>query len=125
MVDLGTVGSELWQSVKGQKLKRLKARDNGIGYLKVSMPISPDKSTPQYVHRVIASAWLEDAAVDCMGNTRDEINHIDGDKRNNKLCNLERVSRQENVNHLNLVLKAEDTWSGKNKSLMKGYCCPF
>lgn len=100
-------------SLKGKKLKRLKSRDNGIGYLKVSLSIKPKKSTSQYVHRLVANAWLEDGEEDYMGNKRDEINHIDGHKTNNKLCNLERVSRQENVSHHNLVLKAEDYMSLK------------
>ena len=95
-------------SLKGQKIKRLKSSDNGIGYLKVGLSRSPKKSISKYVHSLVANAWLEDGAVDCKGNKRDEINHIDGDKCNNKLCNLERVSRQENVSHHNLVLKAED-----------------
>jgi hypothetical protein len=98
-------------SLKGKQLRRLKARDNGIGYLKVSLSISSDKSISHYVHRLVADAWLEDGEIDYMENKRDEINHIDGDKSNNKLCNLERVSRQENVSHHNLVLKAEDYMS--------------
>lgn len=98
-------------SLKGKKLKRLKSRDNGIGYLKVGLSIKPKKSTSQYVHRLVANAWLEDSEIDYMGNKRNEVNHIDGDKSNNKLCNLERVSRQENVSHHNLVLKAEDFMS--------------
>jgi hypothetical protein len=98
-------------SLKGKKLKRLKSRDNGIGYLKVGLSINPKQSTSQYVHRLVANAWLEDGEVDYMGNKRNEVNHIDGDKSNNRLCNLERVSRQENVSHHNLVLKAEDFMS--------------
>jgi hypothetical protein len=98
-------------SLKGKQLRRLKARDNGIGYLKVSLSTSSDKSISHYVHRLVADAWLEDGEIDYMENKRDEINHIDGDKSNNKLCNLERVSRQENVSHHNLVLKAEDYMS--------------
>jgi hypothetical protein len=95
-------------SLKGQKLRRLKARDNGIGYLKVSLSVTPDESTSQYVHRLVAGAWLEDGDVDAMGNCRNEINHIDGVKANNKLCNLERCSKVENAQHLNYVLKSED-----------------
>lgn len=95
-------------SLKGTKLRRLKARDNGIGYLKVSLSIAPKNSVSKFVHRLVADAWLENGDSDWLGNSRDEINHIDGDKTNNKLCNLERVSRQENVNHHNKVLKSED-----------------
>jgi hypothetical protein len=62
----------------------------------------------QYVHRLIASAWLENGDVDAMGNFRNEINHINGEKSNNKLCNLERCSKAENAAHLSKVLKADD-----------------
>lgn len=95
-------------SLKGRKLRRLKARDNGIGYLKVGLSVKPDESTSQYVHRLIAGAWLEDGEVDYMGHLRGEVNHIDGEKTNNKLCNLEWCSKAENAKHLKTVLKADD-----------------
>jgi hypothetical protein len=72
-----------------------------------------------YIHRLIASAWLENGDVDAMGNCRNEINHIDGIKANNKLCNLERCSKVENAQHLSKVLKAEDfvLWRAQRTNL--------
>lgn len=94
-------------SVKRGAIKRLKPSDNGIGYLKIRLS-TKGTAKSHYIHRLIASAWYENADRDRMGNSRDEINHIDGDKSNNKLCNLERCSKAENAQHLSKVLKAED-----------------
>lgn len=46
-----------------------------------------------YIHRLVAEYFI--------GNLTDglEINHIDGNKLNNKVSNLEIVSRQENAKH--------------------------
>lgn len=94
-------------SIKSGAIKRLKPSDNGIGYLKIRLSTKEGMKS-HYIHRLIASAWLENGEVDAMGNYRNEINHISGDKSNNKLCNLERCSKVENAQHLNRVLKAED-----------------
>lgn len=98
-------------SIKSGVLKRLKPGNNGIGYLKIRLSTREGMKS-EYIHRLIASAWLENGDVDAMGNPRNEINHIDGIKSNNKLCNLERCSKVENALHLRNVLKAEDfiTW---------------
>lgn len=100
-------------SLKHKKIKRLSPCNSGGGYLKVRLSIDK-KMHAEYVHRLVAKAWLEDGGVDHMNRRRSEINHIDGMKENNKLCNLERVSRQENVSHHNLVLKAKDFMCWRN-----------
>jgi hypothetical protein len=94
-------------SIKSGAIKRLKPSDNGIGYLKIRLSTKEGMKS-QYIHRLIASAWLENGDVDAMGNYRNEINHIDGVKANNKLCNLERCSKVENAQHLSGVLKSDD-----------------
>ncbi|AKD25157.1 hypothetical protein CL55_00008240 [Polynucleobacter duraquae] len=103
-------------SVKSGAIKRLKPSDNGIGYLKIRLS-TKGTTKSHYIHRLIASAWYENADEDRMGNSRDEINHIDGDKSNNKLCNLERCSKAENAQHLSRVLKAEDFIISKRQRL--------
>lgn len=94
-------------SIKSGVLKRLKPGNNGIGYLKIRLSTKGGMKS-EYIHRLISSAWLEHGDVDAMGKLRNEINHIDGVKSNNKLCNLERCSKAENALHLSKVLKAED-----------------
>lgn len=95
-------------SLKGKNIRRLREGNNGAGYLKVR-PSEPNENPKmEYVHCLVANAWLENGEVDHLGNIRDEINHVDGSKSNNKLCNLERCSRYENMRHLRKILKSED-----------------
>ena len=47
----------------------------------------------QLVHRVVANAFLEKPEGIC------EVNHIDGDRHNNAVTNLEWVSHRENMLH--------------------------
>ena len=48
------------------------------------------------VHRVIAFSWYEKPPRDRLGNLRGEVHHINGNKTDNRLVNLEFNSRQEN-----------------------------
>lgn len=61
--------------------------DSG-GYKRVSL-FANGKATRFYVHRLVASAFVD-------GCGRD-VNHIDGNKKNNKSINLEWVSHKENM----------------------------
>jgi len=45
------------------------------------------------IHRAVALAFIENP------NKYSEINHIDGNKLNNKVTNLEWCSRQQNIDH--------------------------
>lgn len=51
------------------------------------------------LHRVIASAFIPNP------NNYSEVNHIDGDRANNDLTNLEWCTHQQNVQHAIKVLK--------------------
>lgn len=64
------------------------------GYEKVQMMSDDGKRHRYSVHRLILENFNP---IEGMENL--QVNHIDGDKRNNKLENLEWVTCQENINH--------------------------
>ena len=102
--------------IKNGALKRLRLSNNGIGYFKIRLSTKEGVKS-HYIHRLIANAWYEDGDSDSNGNYRNEINHMDGDKTNNKLSNLERCSKVENAQHLSRVLKSQDFISWRLQKL--------
>lgn len=70
----------------------LNAWDNGNGYLVVSLS-KQRKRKNHYVHRLVASAFVENP------DNKKCINHTDFDTRNNRASNLEWCTQKENVNH--------------------------
>ena len=67
---------------------KLKPYLTGEGYLNVKLDGKNRK-----VHRLAAEAFLPDFL------EKPQVNHIDGDKLNNHISNLEMVSASENVTH--------------------------
>lgn len=63
---------------------------NRNGYLEVSLRVNGITVTKR-VHRLVYEAFC--------GCTDLEVNHIDGDKANNSLANLEVCTRKENMEH--------------------------
>ena len=74
--------------------KVLKGRDTKSGYLQVSLKLNnTNKFQNQYIHRVVALIWIPNP------EEKKEVNHIDGNKLNNHVENLEWCTRQENIEH--------------------------
>ena len=48
---------------------------------------------PQYVHRMVAETWIDNP------NHYPEVNHINGDKTDNRAENLEWVTHSQNIRH--------------------------
>lgn len=78
-----------------RQLKILVARN---GYKQISTRIN-GKNKRLYVHRLVASAFLNDEGCD------KEVNHKNGDKADNRVTNLEYVTPKENMNHYWRVLR--------------------
>lgn len=66
----------------------LKPRDNGRGYLNINV-----NNKTYYIHRLVADAFLTTIT------SKDQVNHIDGNKLNNNISNLEWVTAKENIQH--------------------------
>ncbi|WP_179880178.1 NUMOD4 motif-containing HNH endonuclease [Bacillus cereus] len=77
-----------------QKIK--KKQTNQDGYHRLNLWNKKEKrSISCLVHRLVYESFLEDAK-------GFEINHIDGDKTNNHISNLEKVTRSSNMKHAKL-----------------------
>ena len=73
----------------GKELKPDKTHD---GYLRVTL-YSNGKSVHRPVHRLVAETFIPNP------KNKSTINHIDGDKTNNNIYNLEWNTRSENSKH--------------------------
>lgn len=71
------------------KEKFLVPRKHNNGYLRVCLSHSVDK----YIHRLVAEAFIPNP------ENKLEVNHIDGNKLNNNISNLEWCTRSENNKH--------------------------
>jgi hypothetical protein len=79
--------------IRNAKTKAIKSQYVGsTGYYMVSFSYN-NKSKPQRVHRLLGVEFIENP------NNHPEINHIDGDKLNYDLSNLEWVTHAENMKH--------------------------
>lgn len=70
----------------------LKAQTTRKGYLRIRVTVKRERvSIP--VHRAVAKAFIPNP------NNLPQVNHIDGDKTNNRVENLEWVTNYENAHH--------------------------
>ncbi len=72
--------------------RELKICDNGSGYKQVFL-MRHGKRYVRLVHRLVAEAFIPNP------DGKPEVNHIDLDKGNNRVENLEWCTRVENMNH--------------------------
>jgi len=70
----------------------LKAKNNGHGYLDVSLS-GKTKQKHAYIHILVAKAFIPNP------NSYEQVNHKDFNKANNCVDNLEWVSRKQNLLH--------------------------
>lgn len=107
------MNKEIWKSIKGyeglyevsnfgnvrrlkfingkhnfNKIKECKQTLNTWGYMTVNL-CKNGKPNTKRVHRLVANAFL--------GESNLQVDHIDGNKQNNKLYNLEYVTPKENT----------------------------
>lgn len=104
-----TDNGQVWSERTHKYLKQHKDKD---GYMKVRLccnDLEPGKTHTFSVHRLMMENFYP---VDNMENL--QVNHIDGDKTNNSLLNLEWVTCEENIHHaMNNGLRAKVNGAAK------------
>ena len=76
-------------------ISEIKPWNNG-GYRRVNLVIE-GKKTNFLVHRIVAEAFIPNP------ENKSEVNHIDGNKNNNCVENLEWSTRNENISHAEIT----------------------
>ena len=73
-------------------LRVLKTNISKLGYEQLTITYNKVKHF-RSIHRIVAEAFIPNP------DNKPEVNHIDEDKTNNSVTNLEWVTRKENINH--------------------------
>lgn len=80
-----------------QRNRILKPWNNGNGYAYISL-VKHGKTYKFGLHRIVAQHFLSNS------DSLPEVNHIDGDKFNNHIDNLEWCTRKDNALHMKAML---------------------
>lgn len=86
----------------------LKPLDNGKGYFRIKLTVN-NKSKRVMLHRIIAEAFIENQ------NQYPCINHINGNKKDNRIENLEWCTQSQNCLHSVKM----GTWGALKKNTKK------
>jgi len=86
--DLGRV-----KSFKGVKPRILKPRNHPLGYQYVTFTFPKSRRIDKRIHRMVMLAF--------MGDSELQVDHINGMKKDNRLCNLRYCTGLENVRFKN------------------------
>jgi hypothetical protein len=115
---------EIWKDIKGyekyyeisnlgnvrRKSYLLSTNKTYDGYQAITLCANKTQKT-KTIHRLVAETFIENI------ENKPQVNHIDGNKSNNKLENLEWMTSSENVKHaLKLGLK-DKNWQDGEKNI--------
>ena len=101
-------------NVRNKKTQRiLKPREHSGGYLQINV-INNGKTKNYYIHQLVAKYFCN-VPIDIKNK---DVNHIDGNKKNNFYKNLEYCTRSENIKHSFYTNKnrnrfGEQIWNSK------------
>ena len=93
--NLGNARSTFYHTCKWKRnyrIKLLKQKPNPYGYLHVSILLNK-KRVSKFIHRMVAMLFVPNP------KNKPEVNHLDGNKKNNAASNLKWVTSSENVKH--------------------------
>ena len=97
------------------RIKKLKPCVVSSGYLGIDLSVNNKKQT-KLVHRLVAEAFIPNP------ENKPEVNHKNGNKTDNRIENLEWVTRSENQKHKYRVLGAKAPHGNTGR---RGKLCPF
>lgn len=80
-------------SNKSGKIKQLSINYDRRGYQRVKITASPNNGSSIRIHRLVAETYIENP------NNLPQVNHIDENKDNNCVSNLEWVTNKQNCQH--------------------------
>lgn len=83
---------DVFRKRQGKPLKKLKPRIDKDGYLRITIYVN-GKPYERGIHRLVALAFISNP------ENKPEVNHIDGNKKNNDAINLEWSTAKENIQH--------------------------
>lgn len=87
-----------------RKLSELSTEETSKGYLRVYLSKN-GKRKHHKVHRLVAQAFIPNP------ENKPQINHIDGNKQNNSITNLEWVTDAENKEHYKQITDEEKLYA--------------
>ena len=85
-------------NVRNDKTKTIYKQNHKNGYLYVTLKTTTETETKergQRIHRLVAEAFIPNDDP----KNKNQVNHIDGNKSNNKVDNLEWISQSDNIKH--------------------------